>query len=31
MTDLRKRAAELEMAGRSSMNKAELIEALRNS
>ena len=31
VTDLRKRAAELEIAGRSSMNKAALIEALRNS
>jgi hypothetical protein len=28
--ELRKRAAELEIGGRSSMNKAELVDALRN-
>jgi hypothetical protein len=28
--ELRKRAAELEIDGRSSMNKAELVDALRN-
>lgn len=30
VSDLRKRAAELEIGGRSSMNKAELVDALRN-
>ncbi|TGO06054.1 hypothetical protein SERN_0246 [Serinibacter arcticus] len=30
VADLRKRAAELEIPGRSSMNKADLVEALRD-
>ena len=30
VADLRKRAAELDVEGRSSMNKAQLIDALRN-
>jgi hypothetical protein len=31
VTDLRKRAAEIGVTGRSSMNKAQLVKALRNS
>ena len=31
VVDLRKRAAELDISGRSSMNKAQLVDALRNS
>jgi hypothetical protein len=30
VTDLRKRAADLDISGRSSMNKKELVDALRN-
>jgi hypothetical protein len=30
VADLRKRAADLEISGRSSMNKGELVDALRN-
>jgi hypothetical protein len=31
VTDLRKRAAEIGVTGRSSMNKSQLVKALRNS
>jgi hypothetical protein len=30
VTDLRKRAADLDISGRSSMNKSQLVNALRN-
>lgn len=31
VSELRRRAADLEISGRSSMNKAQLVDALRNS